>query len=90
MRGYQLFALSCTSSDDKGLCKSKLFEAYRRARQMGGDEARVALVCYSDKPDKIKQSFISQINDSRVMVFGSKHIENLADELKIWIKEVDA
>src|SRR5216684_6429546 len=45
MRGYQLFALSCTTSAEKGLCKHKLFEAYVRARQMGGDEARVALVC---------------------------------------------
>ena len=45
MRGYQLFALSCSTATDKRLLKSKLFEAYIRARQMGGDEARVALVC---------------------------------------------
>ncbi|WP_146007567.1 DUF1887 family protein [Fischerella muscicola] len=42
-RGYQLFAISCTTSNDRKLCKSKLFEAYIRAKQMGGDEARVAL-----------------------------------------------
>ena len=32
MRNYQLFALSCTTDTEPGLCKLKLFEAYRRAR----------------------------------------------------------
>ncbi|MEH2093426.1 hypothetical protein [Nostoc sp.] len=90
LRGYQLFAISCTSSNDSGLCKSKLFEAYRRARQMGGDEARVALVCYYDKPTKIKQRFMSQIDDPKVRVFGSEDIADLSAKLKAWIQEVDA
>ncbi|MEA5554341.1 hypothetical protein VB713_25745 [Anabaena cylindrica UHCC 0172] len=90
LRGYQLFAISCTSSNDSGLCKSKLFEAYRRARQMGGDEARVALVCYYDQPKKIKQRFMSQINDPKVNVFGSGDIADLSTKLKNWIQEVDA
>ena len=44
LRGYQLFGMSCTTSGQKGLCKQKLFEVYIRARQLGGDEARVGLV----------------------------------------------
>lgn len=56
-RGYRLFALSCTTSGDIRLCKGKLFEAYHRARQMGGDEARVALLCAHEKPDDLLRTF---------------------------------
>ncbi|MBD2206441.1 DUF1887 family protein [Calothrix sp. FACHB-1219] len=90
LRGYQLFAISCTSSDDSGLCKSKLFEAYYRARQMGGDEARVALVCCYPKPNDIKKRFMSQVNDPKVQVFGSEDILDLCEKLKTWIQKVDA
>jgi hypothetical protein len=89
LRGYQLFALSCTTDTEPGLCKLKLFEAYRRARQMGGDEARVALVCCYDKPDKIKKGFMSQIKDNKVNVFGSADLADLSEKLKTWIQEVD-
>ncbi|GFE68264.1 DUF1887 family protein [Chroococcus sp. FPU101] len=54
-RGYQLFAISCTTSTDKSLCKSKLFEAHIRARQLGGDEARVALICCASDNDEDSQ-----------------------------------
>lgn len=90
MRNYQLFALSCTTDTDPGMCKLKLFEAYRRARQMGGDEARIALVCCYDKPDKIKKGFMSYINDPKVNVFGCADIANISEKLLTWIKEVDA
>jgi hypothetical protein len=89
LRGYQLFALSCTTDTEPGLCKLKLFEAYRRARQMGGDEARVALVCCYGKPDKIKKGFMSQIKDNKVNVFGSGDLVDLSEKLKKWIQEVD-
>jgi hypothetical protein len=89
LRGYQLFALSCTTDTELGLCKLKLFEAYRRARQMGGDEARVALVCCYDKPDKIKKGFMSQIKDDKVNVFGSGDLAKLSEKLKTWIQEVN-
>ncbi|MEG3846814.1 hypothetical protein QT971_06420 [Microcoleus sp. herbarium19] len=89
LRGYQLFALSCTTDTEPGLCKLKLFEAYRRARQMGGDEARVALICCYDKPEKIKKGFMSQIKDDKVNVFGYGDLANLSEKLKTWIQEVD-
>lgn len=89
LRGYQLFALSCTTDTEPGLCKLKLFEAYRRARQMGGDEARVALVCCYDKPEKIKQGFMSQIKDDKVNIFGAGDLADLSEKLKTWIQEVD-
>jgi hypothetical protein len=89
LRGYQLFALSCTTDTEPGLCKLKLFEAYRRARQMGGDEARVALVCCYDKPERIKQGFMSQIKDDKVNVFGLGDLADLSEKLKTWIQEVN-
>ena len=93
LRGYQLFAISCTTDDSPGLCKLKLFEAYRRARQMGGDEARVALVCCvqdTKKIVKIMNDFLAQTNDSKVKVFGFTDLGKLSEKLQIWIKEVDA
>ena len=59
MRGYQLFALSCTTDSTLSLCKSKLFEAYIRAQQLGGSEARVALVCCISK-DKNKKDKVEK------------------------------
>ncbi len=47
-RNYRSYFLSCTTSSDKGLCKSKLFEIAVRAKQLAGDLARPALVCMAD------------------------------------------
>ena len=87
MRGYQLFALSCTTSANKGLCKHKLFESYIRARQMGGDEARVALVCcYQDPPALQKEIEESWFTEGRVRVFGRQHLPDLAIHMKAWFE----
>lgn len=48
VRGCRLYVISCTTSSEVGLCKSKLFEVGHRARQMGGDLARAALVTFLD------------------------------------------
>jgi hypothetical protein len=78
-RGYRLFALSCTTSSDAGLCKSKLFEAFHRARQMGGDEARVALLCGLDciqakeLIDKFRREFYAA--EGAVHVFAIAELE---------------
>ncbi|KOP23923.1 hypothetical protein AMR41_23555 [Hapalosiphon sp. MRB220] len=89
IHNYQLFAISCTTDTEPGLCKLKLFEAYRRTRQMGGDEARVALVCCYEKPEKIKKGFMAQIQDENVNVFGCGELAKLSESLKIWIQKVD-
>ncbi len=86
MKGYQLFGVSCTTSADKRLCKSKFFEAYIRTNQMGGDEARTALVCYYDKPE-ILQNELEKDWDAkgRIKVFGKDDIPSLKIKLKDWI-----
>ncbi|KAF3890055.1 MULTISPECIES: Card1-like endonuclease domain-containing protein [Nostocales] len=88
-RGYQLFAISCTTISDRKLCKSKLFEAYLRAKQMGGDEARVALICCFDEPDSLKAEISGTLPDKKIAVFGREHLENLATELNTWINQND-
>lgn len=71
LRGYQLFGISCTTSDRHALCKQKLFEASLRARQLGGDEARIALAsCYNSDTTKLKQEVNLAISDRKVEVFG--------------------
>lgn len=91
LRGYQLFAISCTTDTKPGLCKLKLFEAYRRAKQLGGDEARVALVCFccSGNTKKIQNDFLAQVNDPKVKVFGINDLASISESLATWIKEVD-
>lgn len=86
MKGYRLFALSCSTTTDKPLLKHKLFEAYTRAKQMGGDEARVALVGGYAKPD----SLLQEVNEAWmapqdvIRVFGPQDWLDLEKELADW------
>lgn len=91
MRGYQLFAISCANSKDKGTIKLKLMEAYVRARQMGGDEARVAVVCRApandllSSPRKIEQELTEQLGaEGKIRVFGAEHLAQLSIHLLNW------
>lgn len=54
MRNHRLFVVSCTTDGDPSMCKLKLFEATVRARQLGGDLARSALVSLLP-PDGVAQ-----------------------------------
>jgi hypothetical protein len=87
MRGYQLFAISCTISGDKDICKDKLFEAWIRARQMGGDESHTALVCcYGKDPGTLQQKLNEQwFSEGHIRVFGERDIGNLKASLRDWI-----
>lgn len=94
MRSYQLFALSCTTSADPKECKLKLFEAYTRARQLGGDEARVALVCCCDDNPKysksvaeyLKSQLEGTLKNHKIAVFSRKDLPNLASGIAKWIE----
>lgn len=94
MRNYQLFAISCTTSKDPKECKLKLFEAYTRAKQLGGDEARVALVCCCDndpsKPQSLDRYLKSQlegaVSNPKIAVFLRTDLPNLKDKIADWVK----
>lgn len=88
MLGYQLFAVSCIASERaSGETKKHLFEAYMRARQLGGDEARIALVCYVDDGQKMELESVIQRNwhvQENIKVFGRSDIPDLAEKFRDW------
>lgn len=92
MRGYQLFAFSCGTDTEKikggkRRLKEKLFEAYVRAKQIGGDEACAALVCPSHNPALLQREMENVIGSAgRIQVFGQQHLEDLAQHLSQWIQ----
>lgn len=92
--GYQLFAISCTTFGDqdgqRSACKLKFLEAYIRAQQMGGTEARVALVCLADEPGSIKSELANFLKNEQIKVFGRKQLMSLDHEIATWIKDNDA
>lgn len=89
MQGYRMFAISATTDVD-GLNKLKLMEITVRAQQMGGDEARVALITFSEKADYLQQQ-VREVwgsrHHSRIRVFGLRELPDLADQLAAWFKE---
>jgi len=89
MRGYQLFALSCGVTSDRRRAKLKFLEIYTRARQIGGDEARVGLVCAVDDPQGLEQEIAHEWDASnRVRVFGRQHLPDLQAYFKTWFETV--
>lgn len=86
MRGYQLFAFSCTASHKSGSCKAKLLEAQVRARQLGGDEAAVALVCLANEEERGKLR--AQLRENRrVAVFGLAQLASLDIHISQWVRD---
>lgn len=91
--GYQLFAFSCGTVVGKGAksqLKQKLFEVLLRARQLGGDQARIALVSLYDDHDGLQAEARQQIDpedQAQIRVFGRQHLTDLAKYLEGWIAE---
>jgi hypothetical protein len=85
VRGYQLFAISCKASKDKEACKEHLFEVYIRARQIGGDEARIGLICCYPDPAALQQEIEeSWFTEGHVRIFGIRDLYELAARLEGW------
>lgn len=86
MQGYRLYAFSCSIKAKKTDVKSKLFEAFVRARQMGGDEAKVSLVCAYPQPENLLEE-VSEIwmeSRNKIRVFGPQHFRDLKTHLMEW------
>jgi len=92
LRGYQLFAISCANANDKETIKLKLFEVFVRARQMGGDEARIAVVCRAPAHDENRTpgAIEDEIRrewdrEGKIRIFGEEHLPDLPTHLAEWV-----
>jgi len=87
MWGYQLFAISCMVTEKKARAKEHLFEVFVRARQVGGDEARCAVVCCVPDPAAL-QAEVEETWDAegKIRVFGQAHLLDLPDWLEDWFR----
>ena len=99
IQGYRLYAFSCCTDHDRSVLKLKLFEAVMRARQLGGDETRVALVCASEEGDTktIELEVAQELdisgnhepgipNTKRTRVFGRKDLYELPRHFTEWMR----
>jgi len=88
LHGYQLFAFSCGSGTYKGELKKKLFEVYSRAQQIGGDEARIALVSPYHAPNDLRDEISGDIGkQGHIRVFGWQDLADLETKISDWIGE---
>lgn len=89
MRGYQAYVFSCTTDYHDGPCKEKLFEVALRATQLGGDEARFALVCCHRNKQKIKKEIGDLLTPDKFEVFDRQDLGDLSRRVRAWVERVD-
>lgn len=104
VRGYQLFIITCSYiltkkglGQKKSPYKEKIFEALLRAEQLGGSEARVALVCmasnaenHEGKTEDLVSRLKQELDDKRIAVFGKENIldkKQFTNELRGWFEK---
>lgn len=92
LRGYQLFAISCTTARDSKPCKQKLIEMVVRAEQLGGREAQIALVSCANATSNIQQQVSKLLYSRNVKVFGKDDLRNnnLSTALQKWFRDVSS
>lgn len=92
VQGHRLFVASCSSSRGQKKekfdeCKYKMFEVDKRARQLGGDLARSALICLVDGIDKnAKEERIQLLRNDMESIWGSSAVTKVygADDVREW------
>ena len=84
--GYQLFAVSCIATPNKSQAKEHFLEIYVRARQLGGDEARIGLICLVEDQKRLEEEIKSLWDaEGKVKVFGIDNLTNLTTHLTDWL-----
>ena len=89
VRGMQLFVFSCTTGNNVDRNKQKLFEVFTRARLIGGDEARLAVISTVENPEEVETQLKEGWQTNQIKVFGRKSLPNLSQEIKEWIEDVN-
>lgn len=90
MRGHQLFYISVTTDTTKHLNKNKLFEAYHRAQQLGGEHAQAGLVTLYPNPRQLEKELLSE-RHALVCAFGPNNLRTpqiFRSELKVWMEGI--
>jgi len=84
---HRIYIISCTTSHKLERCKVKLFEIASRARQLGGDLARSALVCLLHGEDK-KGAYIDQLKKDIKDLWDAPNTPRVfgLDDLREWIE----
>ena len=85
VRGHRLYVISCTTDTTIKRCKSKLFEVALRARQLGGDLARSALVCLLHDSGS-EGAYVDQLRNDVADVWDAPNTPRVfgLDDLKEW------
>jgi len=85
VRGHRLYVISCTTDNKIGMCKSKLFEVALRARQLGGDLARSALVCLLHGGDG-RGPYVAQLRQDVTDIWDAPNTPQVfgLDDLREW------
>jgi len=91
IKGYQLIGISCTTSGQKHLCKSKGFEIFMRTRQIGGEEARSVLVTRlseSQKEEVQSELEIDTGGRENILILGANDLKDsiLVEKIRDFIK----
>jgi hypothetical protein len=86
IRGHRLFVASCTTSRKLDRCKSKLFEVAMRARQMGGDLARSAVVCLLEGSDQQGRPYVELLRGDIASVWDAPNVPRVfgLSDLREW------
>jgi len=85
VRNHRFYLVSCTTDIKLTLCKSKLFEIAMRARQLGGDLARSALVCLLQGSND-KGAYVEQLRSDVADIWNAPNTPRGfgLDDLKEW------
>lgn len=75
IKGYQLIGISCTTSENKKICKNKGFEVFMRTHQIGGEESRAVLVTRLDNPSILQSELqIDTGGKDKIIVLGKNEL----------------
>lgn len=89
--GHQIVVVSCTISGNANTIKQKGIEAYHRAKQLGGDEARAIVLCSAHSAqqpfyqDELRDETGSP--DVPLQVWGSSEWENLTGKFTEYLTQ---
>ena len=85
IRGHRMYAISCTTQSKLKPCKLKLFEIAMRARQLGGDLARSALICLLYGSDN-NGAYVDQLRNDVAGIWDASNTPEVfcLDDLKEW------